>query len=146
MLDCTSDSCTRPEVVNAALMESEFCLQPPMDSLTTKSFFDSLVFGCIPVLFSEFTADYQYPWHLPERHRRYSVFIGQDEVAEGKVDVVKMLKKVTLEKRKEMRRFIVYELLPGLVYGDPSSEFVRFRDAFGIVMDNVIDLIRKKVK
>ena len=43
-----------------------------------------------------------------------------------------------------MKRLIVSELLPGLAYGDPSTEFVWFRVAFGIVMDNAIDLIRKQ--
>ena len=67
-------------------------------------------------------------------------------VKEGKVDVVERLKRISLKKREEMRRFIVRDLLPGLVYGDPSSEFVRFRDAFGIVMVNVIDLITETAK
>ncbi|KAI3988727.1 hypothetical protein MKX01_001499 [Papaver californicum] len=33
---------------------SEFCLQPPGDSPTRKSVFDSLISGCIPVLFDPF--------------------------------------------------------------------------------------------
>ena len=126
-----------------AFTGSEFCLQPPGDSPTRKSVFDSLVAGCIPVLFDPFTAYYQYPWHLPEDHRKYSVFVEKEEVREGKVDVVERLKRIPTEERKEMRRFIVYELMPGLVYGDSSSEFVRFRDAFGIVMDNLMDLVTK---
>lgn len=83
---------------------------------------------------------------MPEDHRKYSVFIDKEEVRQGKVDVVERLKSVGFEERKEMRRFIVYELMPGLVYGDSSSEFVRFRDAFGIVMDNMMDLVTKGVR
>ncbi|KAJ7952324.1 Xyloglucan galactosyltransferase KATAMARI1 [Quillaja saponaria] len=71
-LNCSSGGCDQPESVIELFMESEFCLQPPGDSPTRKSVFDSLVLGCIPVLFDPFTAYYQYPWHLPEDHGKYS--------------------------------------------------------------------------
>ncbi|ONK78341.1 uncharacterized protein A4U43_C02F17530 [Asparagus officinalis] len=145
-LNCSSGACSTPDKLIMSFTDSEFCLQPPGDSPTRKSVFDSLISGCIPVLFDPFTAYYQYPWHLPEDHRKYSVFIDKEEVRHGKVDVVERLKSVGYEERKEMRRFIVYELMPGLVYGDSSSEFVRFRDAFGVVMDNMMDLVTKGVR
>ncbi|XP_008797230.2 LOW QUALITY PROTEIN: xyloglucan-specific galacturonosyltransferase 1-like [Phoenix dactylifera] len=141
-LDCATGSCLRwIEAVVSLFMESEFCLQPPGDSPTRKSVFDSLASGCIPVLFSRYTAYYQYTWHLPENHRKYSVFIDEEEVREGKVDVIEKLKEVSLEERHEMRRFIVYELMPGLVYGDSNANFEKFRDAFDIVLDNLVDRV-----
>ena len=76
--------------------------------------FDSLV---SPVFFSKFTVYYQYPWRLPDDLRKHSVYVDQEKVEKGEVDVIEMLKKIPLEKRKEIRRFIVYELMPGLVYG-----------------------------
>ncbi|KAH7668934.1 Exostosin-like protein [Dioscorea alata] len=139
--DCASGGCADPEKVLTLFVESEFCMQPPGDSPTRKSVFDSLVSGCIPVLFDPFTAYYQYPWHLPEDHRKYSVFVDQEEVRNGKVNVIEVLKKISLEERKEMRRYIVYELMPRLVYGDSSSQFVKFRDAFTVVMDNMISKV-----
>lgn len=138
-LDCRVGECSKPETVIELFMESEFCLQPPGDSPTRKSLFDSLVSGCIPVLFDPFTAYYQYPWHLPEDHGRYSVFIEKEEVRGMKVDVVEKLKKV----REEMRRYIVYELMPGLVYGDSTSELQEFEDAFSISINNLIDRASK---
>ncbi|XP_058776021.1 probable xyloglucan galactosyltransferase GT20 [Vicia villosa] len=65
-LSCSSDKCNEPESIIELFVESEFCLQPPGDSPTRKSVFDSLISGCIPVIFDPFTAYYQYPWHLPE--------------------------------------------------------------------------------
>ncbi|KAG0453201.1 hypothetical protein HPP92_025865 [Vanilla planifolia] len=117
---------------------------PPGDSPTRKSVFDGMVAGCIPVLFDPFTAYYQYPWHLPKDHRRYSIYVEQKEVTEGRVDVVERLKAVTPAEREEMRRYIIYELMPGLVYGEAGGEFRRFRDAFEIVMGNMMELVSKE--
>ncbi|XP_024934470.3 xyloglucan-specific galacturonosyltransferase 1 [Ziziphus jujuba] len=138
-LDCSSRGCDQPESVIQLFMESEFCLQPPGDSPTRKSVFDSLISGCIPVMFDPFTAYYQYPWHLPEDHGRYSMFVDKNEVREMKVNLVEKLMKVPLKERQEMRRYIVYELLPGLVYGDPNSQLEKFHDAFSIAMSSLLE-------
>ncbi|KAK9277737.1 hypothetical protein L1049_007284 [Liquidambar formosana] len=142
-LDCNSGGCDRPESVVELFMESEFCLQPQGDSPTRKSVFDSLVSGCIPVLFDPFTAYYQYPWHLPEDHGKYSVFINQEEVRQMKVNVVERLMKVSVKEREDMRRYIVYELFPGLVYGDSDSKFEKFQDAFSITVNNLLERVSR---
>ncbi|XP_057978347.1 xyloglucan-specific galacturonosyltransferase 1 [Malania oleifera] len=142
-LDCNSGDCAQPESVIRLFMESEFCLQPPGDSPTRKSLFDSLVSGCIPVLFDPFTAYYQYPWHLPEEHGKYSVFIYQEEVREMKVDVVEKLMRISVKEKEEMRRYIVYELLPGLVYGASDSRLEKFQDAFTITMNNLLQRVSR---
>ncbi|TQE02883.1 hypothetical protein C1H46_011495 [Malus baccata] len=142
-VDCSLGGCDQPEPVIELFMESEFCLQPPGDSPTRKSLFDSLISGCIPVLFDPFTAYYQYSWHLPEDHGKYSVFVDQEEVRGMKVNVVDTLKKISKEKRDDMRRFIVYELLPGLVYGDSNAKFEMFEDAFSITMTNLMERVTK---
>ncbi|KAF2313287.1 hypothetical protein GH714_010152 [Hevea brasiliensis] len=113
-VNCSSGGCDQPETITELFVESEFCLQPPGDSPTRKSVFDSLVSGCIPVIFDPFTAYYQYPWHLPEDHGKYSVFIDQEEVRKMKMNVVERLVNITLKEREDMRRYIAYELLPGL--------------------------------
>ncbi|CAI0414431.1 unnamed protein product [Linum tenue] len=140
-LNCSLGGCDRPESVIELFMESEFCLQPPGDSPTRKSVFDSLVSGCIPVLFSPFTAYYQYPWHLPVEHEKYSVFVDEEEVRKRKVNVVERLMKVSVREREDMRRFIVYELLPGLVYGDSESQLSKFQDSFDITVNNLIERV-----
>ncbi|XP_059664084.1 xyloglucan-specific galacturonosyltransferase 1-like [Cornus florida] len=142
-LNCSSSGCDQPEMVIELFMESEFCLQPPGDSPTRKSVFDSLVSGCIPVLFDPFTAYYQYPWHLPQDHDRYSVFIDQEEVREMKMNVVERLMKIPVRERDDMRRYIVYELLPGLLYGDSSSELEKFQDAFSVTMNNLLERVSR---
>ncbi|KAK7308980.1 hypothetical protein RJT34_05356 [Clitoria ternatea] len=137
-LNCGAVKCDGAESIIELFVESEFCLQPPGDSPTRKSVFDSLISGCIPVLFDPFTAYYQYPWHLPEDHDKYSVFVDKKEVREKNVNVVERLSNVSSRERENMRRYIVYELLPGLVYGDYNAEIDKFQDAFSVTMNNLL--------
>ncbi|GLJ52051.1 hypothetical protein SUGI_1107040 [Cryptomeria japonica] len=137
-VDCNSGVCIRPESTVKLFLTSEFCLQPTGDSPTRRSVFDSLVAGCIPVLFDPFTAYYQYPWHLPANATSYSVFIPNETVREGKVDIVEVLQKISEEDRKEMRRNIIFNIMPGLVYGDSNSRFNEFQDAFTIAVNNLL--------
>nr|GEX60384.1 xyloglucan-specific galacturonosyltransferase 1 [Tanacetum cinerariifolium] len=139
--DCKSGLCDEPQSLIGLFTESEFCLQPPGDSPTRKSVFDSLVSGCIPVLFDPYTAYYQYPWHLPEDHTKYSVFIDQEDVRAMKVNVVERLMEIPLKERDDMRRFIVYELMPKLVYGDQNAKFDLFQDAFSITLNALMERI-----
>ncbi|KDP25448.1 hypothetical protein JCGZ_20604 [Jatropha curcas] len=142
-LNCRSGGCDQPETITELFEESEFCLQPPGDSPTRKSLFDSLVSGCIPVLFDPFTAYYQYPWHLPEEHDKYSVFINQEEVRQMKVNVVERLMNVSVKEREDIRRYIVYELLPRIVYGDSNSQLEKFQDAFSITVNNLLERVNR---
>jgi hypothetical protein len=45
---------------------SVFCFQPIGDLMTRKGLFDSLLQGCIPVLFDVLTANVMYTWHWDE--------------------------------------------------------------------------------
>ncbi|KAL8150440.1 hypothetical protein V2J09_020248 [Rumex salicifolius] len=137
--DCRGGRCTQPAPMVHLFTDSEFCLQPVGDSPTRKSVFDSLVSGCIPVLFSPFTAYYQYPWHLPLDRSKYSVFVDQDEVRRRQVNVVDRLIAISPAQRTEMRRYIVYELLPGLVYADPEAKLNKSEDAFSVAMNSVLE-------
>lgn len=65
----TAHACTG--VINATntmllLRQSKYCLAPTGDSVTRKSIFDSLVAGCVPVLFSKASLS-QYSWHFTSR-------------------------------------------------------------------------------
>lgn len=138
-LNCGEKACVDSAPVVKLFMESEFCLQPQGDSPTRKSVFDSLIAGCIPVLFDPFTAYYQYPWHLPKDHRKYSVFLDQDEVKMSEVNVVEELVKIPLQKRQEMRKYIIDELMPKLVYANASAKLEKFDDAFSISVNNLLE-------
>ncbi|KAL8106822.1 hypothetical protein AgCh_023560 [Apium graveolens] len=53
------------------------------------------------------------------------------------------LKPLYKKARDDMRRYIVHELLPGLVYGDSSSDFEQFQDAFSITMNNLLEKVTR---
>ena len=44
---------------------AQYCPAPPGDSITRKSLFDSLVAGCVPVLFAKASLR-QYLWYFTE--------------------------------------------------------------------------------
>lgn len=143
-LNCSSGVCDQPKSLIDLFAKTEFCLQPPGDSPTRKSVFDSLISGCIPVIFDPFTAYYQYPWHLPEDHQKYSVFIDKDELrSKNMINVIERLAKIPQKERENMRRYIVYEVLPGLVYATPNSKLEKFQDAFSITMNNLIERMNR---
>ncbi|KAK7307853.1 hypothetical protein VNO77_41274 [Canavalia gladiata] len=138
-LNCSSVKCDEAESFIGLFVESELCLQPPGDSPTRKSFFDSLISGCIPVLFDPFTAYYQYAWHLPQDHGKYSVFIDKKELTQMNVNVMERLANISSRERENMRRYVIYELFPALVYGDYNSELDKFQDAFTITVNNLLE-------
>ncbi|KAL8106807.1 hypothetical protein AgCh_023545 [Apium graveolens] len=53
------------------------------------------------------------------------------------------LKPLYKKARDDMRRYIVHELLPGLVYGDSSSDFEQFQYAFSITMNNLLEKVTR---
>jgi len=80
---------------------SEFCFQPPGDSFTRKGIVDSLLVGCIPVLFEPEQVAI-WPWHWNSWRSTSMVFIHQNAHA----DPVAELLKIPLKKRDEMRASI----------------------------------------
>ncbi|CAM6086331.1 unnamed protein product [Calypogeia fissa] len=135
LLRCVKLVCFRPDQTMNLFLHSHFCMQPPGDSATRRSVFDSLVGGCIPVLFNPLTAYLQYPWHLPRNASSYSVFIRNDDVMAGKSDIVAILKSIIPEERTAMRTRIIREIIPGLLYSQPGTKHSDFRDAFDISME-----------
>ncbi|KAI5059778.1 hypothetical protein GOP47_0026097 [Adiantum capillus-veneris] len=129
-MDCGRDRCLHPNTTMNLFIHSEFCMQPPGDSPTRRSIFDSLIGGCIPVLFDPYSAYYQYPWHLPSKPESYSVYIPAEGVRNGKVNVINELRKIPVSVRQKMRHRIIYDIMPGLVYARPDARLKKIDDAF----------------
>ncbi|OMP07375.1 Exostosin-like protein [Corchorus olitorius] len=66
LLDCNygATNCDNPVNVMRVFQSSTFCLQPPGDSYTRRSIFDSILAGCIPVFFHPDGDDYKYTFSL----------------------------------------------------------------------------------
>jgi len=100
--------------------QSVFCLAPPGDSLTRKSLFDSLLAGCIPVVFCSATIS-QYAWHLPQPKLpqdtlgEVSVYIPRQSVAEDGLNFLDVLANISSTTIASMQRHIA-ALAPSLQY------------------------------
>ncbi|ORY69443.1 exostosin family-domain-containing protein [Leucosporidium creatinivorum] len=105
--------------VHLAMSQSTFCLQPPGDSPTRKGFFDSLLLGCIPVIFREGT--YDRAWKGQVELEELAVFIDEQELLEGAgEDVVQRLKGVSEEEIQKKREGIA-RVAEKVQFGVPSS-------------------------
>lgn len=137
----TLDCARNPEHVNALFLSSMFCLQPSGDSPTRKGFFDSLLAGCIPVLFIESSAYTQYMWHLPQEGSRYSVLFKGDDVIRGNVDIFATLAGIAKDTRR-LRRMQeeVINMLPQIVYSLPGKRRsdTTFCDAVDVALESLL--------
>lgn len=61
---CVVEGRTERRIVRELYLRAVFCLQPPGDTATRSGIFDSIVSGCIPVLWNSTTL-LQYELHLP---------------------------------------------------------------------------------
>jgi hypothetical protein len=137
--------CDNPAEVIKVFQDSVFCLQPPGDSYTRRSIFDSILAGCIPVFFHPFSAYAQYTWHLQRDYWRYSVFIPIDLVKDGFVSIKQVLLQISENEMLAMREEVI-KLIPRVIYADPRSKLQTLEDAFDITLKGVLHRIGKKRK
>jgi len=76
-----------------AYWTSTFCLQPGGDTVTRKGIVDSLLLGCIPVLFQRGQL-LQWPWHWGAWVEQATVHIDETDVLLGRVDPVYLLRSI----------------------------------------------------
>ncbi|XP_062202040.1 xyloglucan galactosyltransferase KATAMARI1 homolog [Phragmites australis] len=134
------NDCYAPGNVMRLFKSAAFCLQPPGDSYTRRSVFDAMLAGCVPVFFHPGSAYVQYRWHLPADHAKYSVFVPKDGVRNRTVQVEDVLRAFGAVQVAAMREQLV-RMIPGIVYMDPRARAGRFRDAFDIAVDDVIQRV-----
>ncbi|XP_057955954.1 xyloglucan galactosyltransferase KATAMARI1 homolog [Malania oleifera] len=150
LLGCNpaSNKCQNPVNVMKTFQSSVFCLQPSGDSYTRRSMFDSILAGCIPVFFHPASAYVQYLWHLPKNYTKYSVFISENDVKEGKVGIEQVLRRIRREEVQAMREEVI-RMIPRMVYADPRSTLQSLEDAFDLTMKGVlgrVERLRKEMK
>ena len=118
------------------MRRSVFCLQPPGDSPTRKSFYDAVVSGCIPVLFS-MNLTVKYPFHPRFNHNDFTVTIDTDKVLSGVpiYDMLSMIDKDTIRKKQES----LYSVMLAYQYSYPVTSG-RHRDAMQYILDKIGEL------
>ncbi|KAG5404132.1 hypothetical protein IGI04_010251 [Brassica rapa subsp. trilocularis] len=148
-LDCDvkANGCDDPMSLMKLFESSVFCLQPPGDSLTRRSVFDSILAGCIPVFSNQGSAYKQYVWHLPNNDGEYSVYIPVKELRTGgKSKIEEILQGIPNEKVIDMRENVI-RLVPNIVYTKPNRykpDRETFEDAFDVAVKGVIKRIEEK--
>ncbi|KAI4344928.1 hypothetical protein L6164_012105 [Bauhinia variegata] len=142
-LDCSQgDNCYNPNNFMKFFQSCVFCLQPPGDSYTRKSIFDSILAGCIPVFFNPGSAYTQYLWHLPMNRTKYSVYIPVRDVKEWNPNIEKILLGFSEHEVLAMREEVI-KLIPRIIYADPSSKLEIFEDAFDIAVNGMLKRIER---
>ncbi|OMO88875.1 Exostosin-like protein [Corchorus capsularis] len=147
LLDCDSQKCDDPNNLMKLFQSSVFCLQPPGDSLTRRSTFDSILAGCIPVFFHPGSAYSQYVWHLPQNYTKYSVFISPKDLRLGETSISQTLLGVSKDEELAMREEVI-RLIPSVIYADPRSRLETVEDAFDLAVKGIlkrIETLRKVV-
>ncbi|XP_027187400.2 xyloglucan galactosyltransferase KATAMARI1 homolog [Cicer arietinum] len=129
--------CGDPVGVMEVFQNSVFCLQPPGDSYTRRSTFDSILGGCIPVFFHPQSAYKQYLWHFPKNYSSYSVYIPEIDVKEKRVMINETLFNISKSQVLAMREEII-GLIPKILYRDPSSRLEKYEDAFDVAVKGVL--------
>lgn len=142
MIECKNkgNKCHKPIHIMKLFQSSIFCLQPPGDSFTRRSTFDSILAGCIPVFFSPGSAYVQYIWHLPREFNKYSVLIPENDVKNKKVSIEKWLSRIPRQEVAAMREEVI-KLIPKVVYADPRSKLETLEDAFDLTVKGVIERV-----
>ncbi|KAL2898974.1 Xyloglucan galactosyltransferase MUR3, partial [Bienertia sinuspersici] len=135
------NKCHKPAELMKMFQSSVFCLQPPGDSYTRRSTFDSILAGCIPVFFHPGSAYIQYLWHFPREFTKYSVFIPMYEVRNGNVSIQKVLENIPTQKVEKMREEII-NLIPSIIYADPRCKLETLEDAFDVALKGVLERVR----
>ncbi|XP_062204932.1 xyloglucan galactosyltransferase KATAMARI1 homolog [Phragmites australis] len=145
LVECSKGSSNKsesPTSVMKLFQSSTFCLLPRGSTSTTRSTFDAVLAGCIPVFFHPGTAYVQYTWHLPKNHTEYSVYIPEADVRKN-ASVEERLRRIPPDAVERMRNTVV-GLIPTVTYSDASSRLeTTVSDAFDVAVAAVIDKVAK---
>ncbi|OEL30291.1 Xyloglucan galactosyltransferase KATAMARI1-like protein [Dichanthelium oligosanthes] len=121
-----------PRATSRLFQKTVFCRQPPGDTCTRRSAFDSMVAGCIPV----------YRWHLPEDHHRYSVYIPDADVRQRNVSIEAVLRAIPPATVERMREEVI-RLIPRVLYADPRSRLETLKDAEDIAVEGILGTVAR---
>ena len=109
----TSDCVTNTVSILEWMQHSLFCLQPAGDSPTRKSFFDSVVAGCIPVLFQSQEKVF-YPFEKYLNYSSFTVTLSQSDLFIRNKTVEELLAPLLIdentiaEKQRQLQRVARY--------------------------------------
>ncbi|GLT78370.1 hypothetical protein SLA2020_499080 [Shorea laevis] len=149
IVDCSNGICEHdPLRYMKPMLQATFCLQPPGDTPTRRSTFDSIMAGCIPVFFEELSAKTQYGWHMPEeQYGEFSVFIPKEEVVFKGLKILDVLMGMPRSEVMKMRERVV-ELIPRVMYRRHRSSMglTGIKDAVDIAVESTLQKIKARIQ
>lgn len=137
--------------------KAEFCLCPPGDDPGRKAVFDSIVSGCIPVVFHESTIFNQYPWHMGEEiSLDISVYIPGTKIISGELDLMTTLNSISPNIIKK-KQIAISQIAPKIHYSIPPVQYLYnrsdetkwdppFKDAADLTLDGMFKRIENVIK
>jgi hypothetical protein len=130
-----------------------FCLCPPGDDPARKAVFDSIISGCIPVIFQKETLYNQYPWHIGEEDAlEISVSLPGALVRAGKLDFMSVLLNIPPSVIRAKQEAIA-RVAPRVQYAIPPEALLKDRfdstvwePAFPDAVDATLDGMFQRVE
>ncbi|XP_068635552.1 probable xyloglucan galactosyltransferase GT19 [Aristolochia californica] len=148
IVECSNAVCEHDPIrYMRPMLRASFCLQPPGDTPTRRSTFDSILAGCIPVFFEELSARKQYGWHLPAaEYSDFSVYIPKEEVVSNGLKIADVLLGIPRAKVRRMRERLL-ELMPHIIYRRhrSSAGLMAKKDAFDLAVDGVLERVKRRL-
>lgn len=125
------------------MWNSVFCLEPPGDSPTRKSFYDAVISGCIPVLLSNSRFKVKYPFDDVIDYGKFTVSFPEKAIQSQEIHVVDALKNINQtvisEKQEYMKSILKY-----LQYSYPLSQDNEDNDAMSLLLRSISSEVRKR--
>jgi len=121
-----------------AMLSATFCLHPAGDSPSRKGIIDSVLLGCIPVLFSKPQLKL-WPWHWDAKNA--SVYLDGATALEGGLDILSALEDLPKSRVDELRRagrVVAYQMQYN------TRDVAGRRDAFDIIMEHLAQMMPAK--
>ncbi|KAH3816801.1 hypothetical protein DPMN_118324 [Dreissena polymorpha] len=117
------------------MRHSQFCLQPPGDSPTRKSFFDAILSGCIPILFTGFGKTV-YPF---EKYLDYSDFtytVHESLFTKQNKTIIEVVKNIPKKTTQLLHRNVM-KVAKWFQYSLPNGSQKIDDDAFTLIFDEI---------
>ncbi|RYH32498.1 hypothetical protein EON65_00535 [archaeon] len=126
---------------------AKYCPAPPGDSVTRKSIFDSLIAGCVPVIFAKASMS-QYLWFFSKQELdEVAVFIPKQNIMEQQANFLELLREISpeelLRKQKAIERIaptLQYAVVPAYVHPEKGDIWTPpIDDAVEVIISKMLD-------
>lgn len=117
------------------MQHSVFCLQPPGDSPTRKSFYDAIIAGCIPVLFKDHR-QVNYPFQERLDYQKFTVTLSYSDIdRKGRLvrDLLERIPKTEIQSKL----MEIQKVAANLQYSLPTESSSQLKGATQLLMKEI---------